>query len=148
MAKNSSPSGDSRPKAKKLPPGVNLTPKGEYRARVYFQGRQQSIGQYRTITDAKAALSIAKSEIARGVFVPMSVRKAKAKQEREEQARLTITVDEVAEKFWRFLRSSGKAQGTIYTCQSRYRTHIAPSFGQQPIADITVSQVEYCSFGP
>ena len=142
MAKNSSPSGDSRPKAKKLPPGINLTPGGEYRARVYFQGKQQSIGQFQTITDAKTARSIAKSEIARGVFVPMSVRKAKAKEEQQERARAETTVDYVAEQFWKFLKSTGKAQGTIYTYQSRYRTHIAPRFGQQPIADITVAQVE------
>ena len=142
MAKKTDPSGDSTPKKRKLPPGVNLTPKGEYRARVYFQGRQQSIGTFTTITDAKTALALAKADIQRGVFVPMSVRKAKAKQEREEQARLTITVDEVAEKFWRFLRSSGKAQGTIYTYQSRYRTHIAPAFGDQPVTDITVAQIE------
>lgn len=142
MAKNSSPSGDSRPKAKKLPPGINLTPGGEYRARVYFQGKQQSIGQFQTITDAKTARSIAKSEIARGVFVPMSVRKAKAKEEQRERDRAIVTVDYVAEQFWKFLKSTGKTQGTIYTYQSRYRTHIAPRFGQQPIADITVAQVE------
>ncbi|WP_231447283.1 tyrosine-type recombinase/integrase [Brevibacterium zhoupengii] len=129
-------------KTEKLPTGINRTPKGKYRARVYFQGRQQSIGQFDTLTDAKAGLSIAKSEIVRGVFVPMSTRKAQAKQEQQAQERSAITVDQVVEDYLKFLRTSGKARGTIYTYESRMRTHLQPKLGHRPIADITVKEIE------
>lgn len=142
MAKNSSPSGDSPRKKRKLPTGINLTPKGEYRARIYFQGRQQSIGTFSTITDAKAALSIARADIQRGVFVPLKDRREQEKAAREETERETTTVDDVAEKFWKFLEASGKARGTIYTYKSRYRAHMAPTFGDKPVTAITVSDIE------
>lgn len=140
MTNKSSVGGDSR--ARRLPTGINKTPKGRYRARVYFQGRQQSIGQFDTLTDAKAALSIAKADIARGVFVPMSVRKAKAAEKHEQDTRDQITVDQVAEQFWTFLETTGKTQGTLYTYKSRYRSHIQPTFGDRPVTDIAVPDVE------
>lgn len=126
----------------KLPKGIDQTSAGRYRARVYFADRQQSIGTFDTITDAKAALSIARSEIARGTFVPVRERRARALERQEAQTRSSVTVDEVAEKYWTFLESTGKAHGTIYTYQSRYRTHIAPTFGDTPITSVTASDVE------
>mgnify|MGYP003087195813 FL=1 len=47
--------------------------------------------------DAKAARSIARADVARGIFVPPSARRAEAKREAEEQARAQTTVDEGAE---------------------------------------------------
>lgn len=129
-------------KTEKLPQGINKTPRGRYRARVYFQGRQQSIGQFDTLTDAKAGLSIAKSEIVRGVFVPMSTRKAQAQEQHQVQERSTVTVDQVAEKYFAFLETTGKARGTIYTYESRFRSHVAPTFGHRPIAEISVKDIE------
>lgn len=129
-------------KTEKLPQGINKTPKGRYRARVYYQGKQQSIGQFDTLTDAKAGLVNAKSDIARGVFVPMSTRKAQEREQVQEQERSTVTVDHVAEKYFAFLETSGKARGTIYTYESRFRSHVAPTFGHRPIAEITVKDIE------
>lgn len=126
----------------KLPKGLDQTSSGRYRARVYFADRQQSIGTFDTITDAKAALSIARSEIARGTFVPLRERRARALEQQAAQAQSSVTVDEVAEKYWTFLESSGKAHGTIYTYQSRYRTHIAPAFGDTPITSVTAGDIE------
>lgn len=127
---------------KKLPAGINLTPKGRYRARVYFQGRQQSIGQYDTLTDAKGALVRAKADILRGEFVPLATRRAEVAEEQQAQERSTVTVDQVAEKYFAFLETTGKARGTIYTYESRFRSHVAPTFGHRPIADITVKDIE------
>lgn len=127
---------------KKLPAGINLTPKGRYRARVYFQGRQQSIGQYDTITDAKGALVRAKADILRGEFVPLATRRAEVVEEQQSQERSTVTVDQVAEQYFAFLETTDKARGTIYTYESRFRSHVAPTFGHRPIADITVKDIE------
>src|SRR5699024_4592951 len=90
----------------------------------------------------KAAPPIAKADIQRGVFEPLRDRKARERAAREQDERESVTVDEVAEKYWKFLETTGKARGTIYTYKSRYRAHIAPTFGNQPVTAVTVSDIE------
>lgn len=126
----------------KLPSGINLTPKGRYRARVYFQGRQQSIGQFDTLQAAKKAVEFAKADILKGEFVPLATRREGEVRKQEAEARSLVTVDQVAELFWTFLETTGKTQGTLYTYKSRYRSHIQPTFGDRPVTDIAVSDVE------
>lgn len=126
----------------KLPSGINLTPKGRYRARVYFQGKQQSIGQFDTLQAAKKAVEFAKADILKGEFVPLAVRREGEVRKQEAETRATVTVDQVAELFWTFLETTGKTQGTLYTYKSRYRSHIQPTFGDRPVTDIAVSDVE------
>lgn len=129
--------------AKKLPTGINLTPSGTFRARIYSDGRRHTLGtNFTTLTDAKAALDLARADLARGLFVPPSERKAKAREKQAEDARAQITVDQVAEQFWTFLETTGKTRGTIYTYKSRYRSHIRPTFGLQPVADVSVPDIE------
>lgn len=126
----------------KLPSGINLTPKGRYRARVYFQGKQQSIGQFDTLQAAKKAVEYAKADILKGEFVPLATRREGEVKKQEAEARSLVTVDQVAEQFWTFLETTGKTQGTLYTYKSRYRSHIQPTFGDRPVTDIAVSDVE------
>lgn len=126
----------------KLPSGINLTPKGRYRARVYFQGKQQSIGQFDTLQAAKKAVEFAKADILKGEFVPLATRREGEVKKQEAEARSLVTVDQVAELFWTFLETTGKTQGTLYTYKSRYRSHIQPTFGDRPVTDIAVSDVE------
>ena len=83
---------------KKLPPGIEWDEsRGKYRASVYESGKRYRLGRFDTLIDAKAARSIARADVARGIFVPPSARRAEAKREAEEQARAQTTVDEVAE---------------------------------------------------
>src|SRR5690625_7722748 len=51
-----------------LPSGIQ-NDKGRYRARVTYKGKRTHIGSFHTIADARAALDIARSEIARSVFM-------------------------------------------------------------------------------
>lgn len=122
--------------------GIDLLPSGRYRARVYYHGSQISLGTFNGKGDAEAALNIAKGDIARDRFVPPSERKAKAKKQKADDDRAQVTVDHVAEQFWKFLETTGKTRGTIYTYKSRYRSHIQPSFGHRPVTAVTVSNVE------
>lgn len=55
-----------------------------YRVRVTFEGARHLVGDFHTLTDAKAALAIARGEIARGTFIPRTVQRATAKAEREQ----------------------------------------------------------------
>ena len=73
---------------KKLPPGIEWDEsRGKYRATVYESGKRFRLGRFDTLTDAKAALSIARADVARGIFVPPSARRAEAKREAEERSR-------------------------------------------------------------
>ena len=73
----------------KFPPGiVRDTVCEKYRVSVSSDGRRYRIGRYETLMDAKAALSIARADVARGIFVPPSARHAEAKREAEEAARV------------------------------------------------------------
>ena len=69
----------------------------KYIASTYASGKRYRRGRFDTLMDAKAARSIARADVARGIFVPPSARRAEAKREAEEQARAQTTVDEVAE---------------------------------------------------
>lgn len=97
---------------------------------------------YQTLGDAKAALSIAKADIARDRFIPPAEKRAKVKAESEKEMAAKITVDQVAEQFWTFLETTGKTRGTVYTYKSRYRSHIQPTFGPQPVAEVSVADIE------
>lgn len=129
-------------KPEKPPQGLDLLPSGKYRARVYHEGRQQSIGAFHTLGDAKAALAIARSELARGTFVPPAQRRAEAKRAKETGRRTAVTVDDLAQDWFAWLERVGRAQGTIYTYESRYRQHIAPAFGSRPVVDVAPQSVD------
>ena len=131
-------------KSTNLPRGINLTANGQtYRARIFHNGKRHTLGTFfETIGDAEAALSIARSDIARGVFVPPSERKAQAKQAEQSQARSAITVDELSEQFFTFMETVGRGRGTIYTYKSRYRSHAKETLGPLPVVDVTTKTID------
>ena len=65
---------------KPLPRGI-VRVGGRYRVRMDHQGTTHSLGVFQTITDAKAALHIAKADAARGTFVPPAQRRAERQAE-------------------------------------------------------------------
>lgn len=67
-----------------LPQGITLR-NGRYRVRVFFDGKQHSLGKLDLLGDAKAALAIAQAEKARGQFVPPAERRSRLAAAREEQ---------------------------------------------------------------
>ncbi|MDN6498174.1 MAG: site-specific integrase [Yaniella sp.] len=131
-------------KSTDLPRGINLTSNGQtYRARIFHNGKRHTLGtNYETIGSAEAALSIARAEIARDTFVPPAEKKQQVKAEQAEAQQAKTTVAEVAEQFWDFMESSGRTRGTVYTYQSRYRSHIGPVLGDRPIAEVTVEDID------
>ncbi len=132
-------------KATKLPRGISELRPGNYRARVSFEGRQLLLGTYTTIGDARAALDIARSEIARGIFVPPGERRAAIKAAERaaaaEAARAAYTLDDLAVEWFAFLERTGKTVSTIYGYSRRYEKHIKPALGAVAVADVTVDDV-------
>lgn len=130
---------------KKLPRGIDQLPSGFYRARVTHEGKQISVGAFQTIGDAKAARSIALSELARDVFVPPSQRraqrKAEQKQRKVEQERDSRTVNELATAWLSWLENMGRSTGTIYTYRRRLEQSFLTHLGEWPVSQLTVDHV-------
>src|SRR5699024_9010954 len=106
-------------KKKTLPRGIDQLGPSKYRVRVYFDGKQYSLGSsFRTLSDATAALHIALSEKARGIFVPHSQRRAQLKKQREAEekaARLDArTVNELAAAWLTWLERMDRKYNTRY----------------------------------
>lgn len=53
----------------KLPRGITRY-RDRYRVRIDHEGRTHALGMFDTLTDARAAMDIARGEAARGRFVP------------------------------------------------------------------------------
>lgn len=129
-----------------LPRGIDEPRAGAYRARMMWNGARVTIGVYDSLADAEAALAIAKGDRARGTFVPpQTIRAAHmaAKQVAKAEAEAAqYTVADLAEDWLAFLARAGRTKSTVYTYESRYRVHIAPTFATTPIRDVTPSTVE------
>ena len=59
-----------------------------------YEGKTHSLGVFDTITDGKAALSIAKADAARAIFVPPPQRRASQRAQHEEAQAAAITLRE------------------------------------------------------
>ena len=132
-------------KSPNLPPGIDQLGPQRYRVRMYFEGRQHTIGVFRTIGDAKAALAIAHSEKARGTFVPPSVKRAQRKAaraaEQAQEARDEKTVLDLGSAWLSWLERMQRSQGTIYTYERHLQAYFYPEFGQRSVTSISVDEI-------
>lgn len=131
---------------KNLPRGIEQLASQKYRARIYFEGKQYSLGSsFRTIGDASAALNIALSEKARGVFIPPSVRQKQAKVEREAQAQLeavqAVTVNDLADSWLAWLERMGRKYNTRYQYYRQIEAYFLPKFDDRPVVSITPDDI-------
>lgn len=129
------------PKRPTVAPGIDKRADGTYRARITHQGKQHLLGYFRTITDARAAVDIARGERARGVFVPPAQRRREAQDAAAEQARAdaakAFTVNELAAEWITWQERRGLKRATVYTRERHFAHHIAPTFGGMAVADVT-----------
>src|SRR5699024_11991063 len=125
---------NSRPQKRRLPQGIDQY--GEkFRARVSYAGVQHLVGYYFTIADAKAALSIARSEIARGTFVPPTEKRRKQREEarlaRAQAERDQRTVRELKDEWIAWLERRGRKLGTIYTYDRPLESNFPNEVGER-----------------
>lgn len=123
-----------------LPKGISIQ-NNNYRVRLFFEGRQLGIGTYDTLGDAVAALTIAKSEKARGIFVPPAER-LKAEQEKAaKQEAEKLTFAEWSERWLESLRDKDASESSIATHRSTLGAHILEPLGSKRLADITPEDI-------
>lgn len=129
------------PPKKKTPRGITQVGPRNYRARIMVDGAHHSLGYFQTISDARAALEIARADLARGVFIPPAERKAAARaanaRAQLEQEQAGRTVAELAAAWLAWLKRRGRKQGTIYTYERRLHAHYLPEFGTRPVRSVT-----------
>lgn len=126
---------------KKLAKGLDRMPSGKIRARVYFEDRQLSIGTFATERDAKAALLIARSEIARQTFIPPADKRAARKVAQQRDKATKVTVKDAA-KQWLTWVEDNRARGTWKTYVDLVNNHITPTLGDMALSAVTPNVVE------
>ncbi|MFP5359582.1 MAG: hypothetical protein ACLGHM_03695, partial [Actinomycetes bacterium] len=129
-------------KPQKFPPGINKSAEGKYRVRIYWRGKQHSIGNYYTLGDARAAMEIARSEMARGIFIPPSeLRRERASE--DVLARIAATtVSEWADDWIARLTSIGRTPATIRSYRSTLDAHVIPALGAMRLIDVTGDDID------
>lgn len=129
--------------ARKLPRGIDFTKEQMYRTRVSWRGKQHSIGHFFTLGDAQAALDIARSEMARGLFIPPQQRRQEIRDAEVAERLNAVTVSEWAADWLERLESLGRhSPGTTRSYQSTLNVHILPVLGQRRLVDVTSSDVD------
>lgn len=129
------------PRRSKYPAGISED-KGRYRVRVFYRGYQHSVGTYHTLQDAKAALAIARGQIARETFIPPSERRRMWKEVTADEAKKNVTVSAWSELWIETLQKSGASPGTIATYNSVLRTHVVPALGSIRLVDVQEADVQ------
>jgi integrase len=125
----------------RLPQGV-VRFRGRYRVRMDLDGKTHSLGVYDTLTDAKAALSIARADAARGIFVPPTARRAAHRAEAERQAAESLTLREWSETWLTALEANpDRSRGTIVAYRSVLKNHVVPQLGDVRLVDLTTEMV-------
>jgi len=128
---------------RKLPRGISLHPNGKFRARMSHDGTQWSLGYFDTLTDARAALAIARGEAARGTFVPPGVsRRAERLARERELIAARYSVRDWAEAWLGILEDAGRRPGTMRAYRSLLDAHILPALGDLPLVALTPADVE------
>lgn len=132
---------------KKLPPGIEWDEaRGKCRATVHESGKRYRLGRFDTLLDAKAALSIARADVARGIFVPPLARRAEVKREAEETVRAQTTVAEVAEDwlsdFERQVDSGQRKPATLREYRSVLSVHVLPRIGSLPVREVASRDIQ------
>ena len=111
-----------------LPRGIVMY-RGLYRVRISVGGKRHLVGDYTNLTDAKAALTLAKADVVRGVYQSPEEVKAEREAERAREAAILLaaakaieekelTVSTWAIKWLGQLIETGRSDGTLRTYRS------------------------------
>ncbi|WP_108719462.1 tyrosine-type recombinase/integrase [Miniimonas sp. S16] len=124
-----------------LPRGISMY-RGKYRVRVTVDGVVTSIGVYETLTDARAALTLARADIVTRSFVSPAERRASARAEVEARRAEAITLAEWAQDWLLQLENDPRrSRATAVSYRSVLRTHWLPVLGEVRLVDLTTEMV-------
>lgn len=107
-----------------------------------YEGHQYQIGYFDTLSDARAALAIARGDAARGIFVPPATSKqARLLAAERERRAARMTLAEWSAEWLDRLADTGRTAGTVRAYRSLLDAHILPALGSEPLRAITPADV-------
>ena len=134
-----------------LPRGIVMY-RGLYRVRISVGGKRHLVGDYTNLTDAKAALTLAKADIVRGTYkTPEEVQGERLAAREREAAALAVakaleekelTVSAWSEKWLDQLVETGRSDGTLRTYRSTLSRHILPALGKKKLGEVNQDDVD------
>jgi integrase len=110
--------------------------------RVSYNGRQVTVGTYTGLEYAKAALAIARGEMAAKIFVPPSEIRAGRRNAEADEIRQAITVRQWADDWLERLADAGRSPGTTRSYRSTLDAHVLPAIGDKRLVDVTQDDVD------
>lgn len=130
----------------KLPTGIMHGKDGRYRVRISYEGRQQSVGYFDTLQDAKAALAIAKADAVRGIFIPPAEKRRAAREAAKRDSARSLTFGEWA-KAWlagiaQLVEAGQRSQATYRECENVLGLYVLPVWEKRPLVSITPKDVD------
>lgn len=134
-----------------LPRGI-VRYRDRYRVRITVDGQRILVGDYSSLTDAKAALTLAKADAMRGTYQTPAQRRAEAQAEVERvaaekaaasaEAERRTTVAEWSEAWLHILVERGRADGTLRSYRSVLRVHLLPLIGALPLGEVSQADID------
>lgn len=134
-----------------LPRGIVMH-RGLYRVRITAEGKRHLVGDYTNLTDAKAALALAKADVVRGVYKSPEVLKAEREAEKAREAAALavakaleekeLTVSAWSEQWLNQLVETGRSDGTLRTYRSTLSSHILPALGRKKLGEVNQDDVD------
>lgn len=116
--------------------------RGRYRVRLDHEGKTHSLGVYDTITDARAALDIARADTVRGIFVPPVVRRAARRAQEDRVEAESVTLKQWSQTWLAQLEANPeRSRATVLSYRSVLKNHVWPELGDVRLADLTSQRV-------
>ncbi len=129
------------PQPAKPPRGITRY-RGRYRVRMTHEGRTNALGMFETLTDAKAALDIARGDAARGRFVPPAERRAVREAEAVKAENEALTLQAWSETWLRGLEANPeRSRATVVSYRSVLQNHVLPDLGEIRLVKLTTERV-------
>lgn len=130
-----------RAKEPNLPRGITLH-RGRYRVRLHHDGTTHALGVYDTLTDARAALDIARADAVRGIFVPPAARRAARRAQEQKAEAESITLKQWSELWLAQLETNPeRSRATVLSYRSVLKNHVWPELGDVRLAELSTQRV-------
>lgn len=114
--------------------------------RISYEGRQVSVGLFDTLTDAKVALTLAKADAVKGMFIPPAEKRRAAREKAAAEAARTLTLEQWAHEwlatFASLVEIGQRSKATYREYESVLSLYVLPAWAKTPLSHITPADVE------
>ena len=106
--------------------------------RISYEGRQVSEGLFDTLTDAKVALTLAKADAVKGMFIPPAEKRRAAREKAAAEAARTLTLGQWAHEwlatFAGLVEISQRSKATYHEYESVLSLYVLTAWAKTPLS--------------